>query len=132
MKKLFALILVFSLLLLSGCGSLAKGIELEETDGYTKITLDNFKGEEKLKIVNNVGEGSLYYKATITSGHLTVHYSEGVLWGTYELFEIDGESTDKGGVYVSSSGKLSIIISAKEATSGEILLVFSQSASPFE
>ena len=43
MKKLIAILLILSTLILSSCG-LAEGIELIETNEYAKITLDGFEG----------------------------------------------------------------------------------------
>lgn len=130
MKKLLAIALIFCLMFLSGCNTPKEGITFEENDKYVKITLDSFEGEEKIKLTNKVGEGSLYYLATVTSGSLSLSYSEGWFGDDYILFTIDAENTHDGGAYV-SGGKITITVSAEEATSGSVLIAFSNTSSPF-
>ena len=131
MKKLIAILLILSTLILSSCG-LPEGIELIETNEYAKITLDGFEGKEKIKLVNGVGEGSLYYKTNITNGSIDVSFSDGLTPEALPLFKADSENNSNGGTYVSAGGKVTVIITASEAATGEIVFVFSQSSSPFK
>ena len=131
MKKILAIILALCTLCLSSCGLFSQGVEVEQSNEYTKIALDNFKGKTKIVISHDSpNESGLYYSTNITSGSVTVSCDQGLLWDTDELFTADADNnlTD-GGYYIdSSTSKITIIIEAKQETSGEILLKFE----PFE
>ena len=133
MKKLLAIILLFSVFLFSGCNLSNKGVAVSETGEYVKITLDNFEGNQKIQIKHeNPSECSLYYKTSISDGSLTLYYDEGLLWKTKQLFCASVGSDANSGIYVDSSvGKLTIIIKSTQVTSGEILFCFSAESSPF-
>ena len=134
MKKLLAIVLMFSVFLLSGCNLSNKGVSVSETGEYTKITLDNFEGNQKIQIKHdNPGECSLYCKTNITDGSLTLYYDEGLLWETKQLFFASVGSDANSGTYIDSSvGKVTIIIESSQPTSGEILFCFSAESSPFD
>ena len=131
MKKILAIILVLCTLCLSSCGLFNQGVEVEQSNEYTKIILDNFEGKKKIEIPHeSSNESGLYYSTSITSGCITVSCDQGLLWDTDELFTADSDNniTD-GGYYIdSSTSKITIIIVAEQKTSGEILLGFT----PFE
>ena len=131
MKKILAIILMICTICLSSCGLFSQGVEVEQSNEYTKIALDNFKGKTKIVISHDSpNESGLYYSTNITSGSVTVSCDQGLLWDTDELFTADADNnlTD-GGYYIdSSTSKITIIIEAKQETSGEILLKFE----PFE
>ena len=132
MKKIICAFFALLMLFLSGCALGESGIEMEQTNGYARITLDQFEGEKKIKIENTAGEGSLYYITYITSGAVTVDYTEGWPWPEARLCRADAAHNTNGGTYLVGGKYVYIIVSAKEKTSGEILLVCSQSTSPFE
>lgn len=131
MKKILAIILMLCTCCLSNCGIFTKGVEIEQSNEYTKMILDNFEGKKKIEISHDSpNEGGLYYSTNITSGSLTVLCDLGLLWDTDELFTVDADNnlTD-GGYYIDSSiSKITIIIESEQKTSGEILLGFT----PFE
>ena len=131
MKKILAITLVLCTLCLSSCGIVTKGVEVEQSNEYTKIVLDNFEGKKKIEIPHNSpNESGLYYSTSITSGCVTVSCDQGLLWNTDELFTADADNnlTD-GGYYIdSNTSKITIIIESEQKTSGEILLGFT----PFE
>ena len=131
MKKILAIILVHCVLCLSSCGIITKGVEVEQSNEYTKIVLDNFEGKKKIEIPHDSpNESGLYYRTSITSGCIPVSCDQGLLWDTDELFTADSDNnlTD-GGYYIdSSTSKITIIIESEQKTSGEILLGFT----PFE
>ena len=134
MKKLFSMVLLISMLLLSSCTQLNKSITLENTGEIIKITLDNFKGSEKIKIKHeNSGECSLYYKTSINKGSVDISYDQGWIWDEYPLSSISSDKNTNGGVYIDSSVKtVTIILDAREESSGEIFFCFSKDASPFK
>ena len=127
MKKLLAITLLLCTLCLSSCGTVTKGVEVEQSNEYTKIILDNFEGKKKIEIPHDSpNESGLYYSTNITSGSVTVYYDQGLLWDTDELFTADADNnlTD-GGYYIdNNTSKITIIIVAEQKTSGEILLGF--------
>ena len=131
MKKILAIILVLFTFCLSSCGLSSKGITVEQSAEYTKIVLDNFKGESKVEIAHDsLNESGLYYSTNITTGSVTVLCDQGLLWDTYKLFtaDVDNNITD-GGYYIdSSTTKITIIIESEHETSGTILIGFA----PFE
>ena len=53
MKKLLVVIFMCCIIWFSSCGITAKGITIEESEGYTKVVLDNFSGEAKFEIKKN-------------------------------------------------------------------------------
>lgn len=122
MKKLLALLIIFSVLSLSGCKQ--KGITVEQNDEYTKITLDNFKGCETVKIPRTPKEGALYYKTDITKGSISSSYDLGIFWNTEKLVDADENNNSIGGGYYidGSTSEISIIIEAEVKTSGEIYI----------
>ena len=127
MKKILAIILVLCVLCLSSCGIVTKGVEVEQSNEYTKIILDNFEGKKKIEIPHDSpNEGGLYYSTNITSGSVTVSCDQGLLWDTNELFTADTDNNLTDGSYYidSSTSKITIIIESKQKTSGEILLGF--------
>lgn len=129
MKKLLVVIFMCCIICFSSCGITAKGITIEESEGYTKVVLDNFSGEAKFEIKKNSnGECGLYYYADITKGNVTVYYDQGWLWDEYKLFTSDVNSVvNGGGEYIdNSTSKITIIIKTDTLTSGEILLGFNQ------
>jgi hypothetical protein len=131
MKKILAIILVLYVLCLSSCEKATKGVEVEQSNEYTKIILDNFEGKKKIEIPHDSpNEGGLYYSTNITNGSVTVSYDEGWLWEAYELFSVSNDTNSIGGGYYidSSTSRIIIIIEAEQKTSGEILLGFA----PFE
>jgi hypothetical protein len=131
MKKILAIILVLFMLCLSSCGIVTKGVEVEQSNEYTKIILDNFEGKKKIEIPHDSpNEGGLYYSTNITSGSVTVSCDQGLLWDTDELFTADTDNNLTDGSYYidSSTSKITIIIESEQKTSGEILLGFA----PFE
>ena len=127
MKKILSFILLPFALCFSSCGIVTKGVEVEQSDEYTKIILDNFEGNKKIEISHDSpNESCLYYSTNIKSGSVTVSCDQGLLWDTDELFTADADNnlTD-GGYYIdSSTSKITIIIMAEQKTSGEILLGF--------
>ena len=127
MKKILAIILVFCMLCFSSCGMVTKGVEVEQSNEYTKIILEDFEGKTKIEISHDSpNESGLYYSTSITSGCVTVSCDQGLFWDTDELFTADANNnlTD-GGYYIdSSTSKITIIIMAEQKTSGEILLGF--------
>ena len=131
MKKILAIILVLCTLCLSSCGIVTKGVEVEQSNEYTKIILDNFKGKKKIEIPHDSpNESGLYYSTNIASGSVTVSCDQGLLWDADELFTADADNnlTD-GGYYIdNNTSKITIIIESEQKTSGEILLGFT----PFE
>ena len=131
MKKILAIILVLCTLYLSSCGLFSQGVEVEQSNEYTKIVLDNFEGKKKIEIPHeSPNESGLYYSTSITSGCITVSCDQGLLWDTDELFTADSDNnlTD-GGYYIdNNTSKITIIIESEQKTSGEILLGFT----PFE
>ena len=131
MKKILAIILVFCMLCFSSCGMVTKGVEVEQSNEYTKIILDNFEGKKKIEIPHeSSNESGLYYSTNITSGSVTVYCDQGLLWDADELFTAyaDNNLTD-GGYYIdNNTSKITIIIESEQKTSGEILLGFT----PFE
>ncbi|MBE6532978.1 MAG: hypothetical protein E7676_05700 [Ruminococcaceae bacterium] len=131
MKKLFAVILLLSTLCVSSCVPFAKGVDVEKLDDCTKITLDNFKGEKKIKVAHDSpNEGALYYKTDITDGSVKVYYDLGILWDEQKLFEADADSSAVGGGYYidNNTAEFTVIIESDSGVSGEILLGFE----PFE
>ena len=73
MKKILANILVLCTLCFSSCGIVTKGVEVEQSNEYTKIILDNFEGKKKIEIPHkSPNESGLYYSTNITSGSVTV------------------------------------------------------------
>ena len=131
MKKILAILLVFCTLYLSSCGIFTKGVEVEYSNEYTKIMLDNFKGKKKIEIHHDSpNESGLYYSANITSGSLTVFCDRGLIWDADELFTADADNNLTGGGYYidNNTSKITIIIKSEQKTSGEILLGFT----PFE
>ena len=131
MKKILAIILVLYTLCLSSCGLFSQGVEVEQSNEYTKIVLDNFEGKKKIEIPHDsLNESGLYYSTNITSGGVTVSCDQGLLWDADKLFTADANNnlTD-GGYYIDNdTSKITIIIVAEQKTSGEILLRFT----PFE
>ena len=131
MKKILAIILMICTICLSSCGLFSQGVEVEQSNEYTKIVLDNFEGKKKIEIPHDSpNESGLYYSTSITSGCVTMSCDQGLLWDTDELFTADADNnlTD-GGYYIdSNTSKITIIIESKQKTSGEILLGFT----PFE
>ena len=131
MKKLLAIILVLFTLSLSSCGLFNQGVDVEQGNDYTKITLNNFEGKKKIEIPHDsLNESGLYYSTNIKSGGVTVFCDQGLLWDADKLFTADADNnlTD-GGYYVdNNTSKITIIIVTKQKTSGEILLRFT----PFE
>ena len=131
MRKILAIILLLCTLCLSSCGIVTKGVEVEQGDEYAKIMLDNFEGKKKIEIPHDSpNESGLYYSTSITSGCVTVSCDQGLLWDADMLFTADADNnlTD-GGYYIdNNTSKITIIIEAKQKTSGEILLGFT----PFE
>ena len=127
MKKILAIMLVLCVLCLSSCGIITKGVEVEQSNEYTKIVLDNFEGKKKIEIPHDSpNESGLYYSTSITSGCVTVSCDQGLLWDTDELFTADADNnlTD-GGYYIdNNTSKIAIIIVAEQKTSGEILFKF--------
>lgn len=134
MKRLISIIIIISMLLLSGCNFSSKGLAVEESDEVIKVTLDNFKGTEKIKIKHeNPGECSLYYKTSISEGGVSMSYKEGWLFGPYPMLSPSVGSDVNSGVYIDSSTTTVIItFEAAEATSGEILFCFKSDSSPFK
>ena len=67
---------------------------------------------------------------SITSGSLTAHFDQGWLWEPEKLFDASaGDSFADGGHYVdSSTAKITVILTADSAVSGEIFIGFE----PFE
>ncbi len=133
MRKFLSIIIAVSLLFLSSCTSQSQGIIVEESDGYIKIILDHIEGKRKIELKHtNPGECSLYYTTDITEGSINVSYDPGFLWDPLQLFTAASDTNTNGGTYIDSSiKKVTIIIDAPQAASGEILLCFSASASPF-
>ena len=130
MKKILALILMLCTISLSSCGIFTKGVEVEHSNGHTKIILDNFVGRKKIEIPHDSpNESGLYYSpysTNIISGSVTVYCDQGLLWDAEELFTADADNnlTD-GGYYIdNNTSKITIIIVAEQKTSGEILLGF--------
>ena len=131
MKKILAIILVLCTLCLSSCGLFSQGVEVEQSNEYTKIVLDNFEGKKKIEIPHeSPNESGLYYSTSITSGCITVSCDQGLLWDTDELSTADADNNlIDGGYYIdSNTNKITIIIESEQKTSGEILLGFT----PFE
>ena len=131
MKKLLAIILVLCMFCLSSCEITIKGIEVEQSNEYTKITFDNFDGKKTIEIPHDSpNESGLYYSTNITSGSVTVSCDQGLLWDTDKLFAADAANniTD-GGYYIdSSTSKITIIIDSNSSVTGEIYIGFK----PFE
>ena len=131
MKKILAIMLVLCTLCLSSCGIVTKGVDVEQSNEYTKIILDNFEGKKKIEIPHeSPNESGLYYSTSITSGSVTVSCDQGLLWDTDELFTADTDNnlTD-GGYYIdSSTSKITIIIDSNSSVTGEIYIGFK----PFE
>ena len=131
MKKLLAIILVLCMFCLSSCEITIKGIEVEQSNEYTKITFDNFDGKKTIEIPHDSpNESGLYYSTNITSGSVTVSCDQGLLWSVDKLFTVDADNnlTD-GGYYIdSSASKISIIIESESNVTGEIYIGFK----PFE
>ena len=131
MKKLLAIILLLCTLYLSSCGLFNQGVDVEQGNDYTKITLNNFEGKKKIEIPHeSPNESGLYYSTSITSGCITVSCDQGLLWDTDELSTADADNnlTDSGYYIDSNTNKITIIIASEQKTSGEILLGFT----PFE
>ena len=126
MKKLFAILIIFSLLVLSGCKQNENGVSVETNGEYTKITLDNFKGSETVKIPCTPREGALYYKTNITKGGIKSFYDLGVFWKTERLVDADASNNSIGGGYYvdASTGEITIIIESDSKTSGELFVGF--------
>ena len=131
MKKIFALLLVLSLLCLSSCDRFHQNVKAQENNDCVMIKLDNFKGKKKINISHNSSnESGLYYSTNLTHGNVTVSCDCGLFWDVDQLFQADAENnlTD-GGYYIDSNiKKITIIIVADKKTSGEILSGFT----PFE
>ena len=131
MRKILVMVLVLGLLCFSSCGIVTKGVEVEQSNEYTKITLDQFKGKTKVEIPHNSpNEGGLYYSTSITSGSVTLSYDQGLLWNAEELLTADADNnlTDGGAYIDSGTSTITIILEAAQEVSGEILLGFT----PFE
>ena len=127
MKKILTSILLICSLFLPSCGILPKGVEIEQTNQYTKITLDNFQGKKKIKIPHtSPNESGLYYRTSIISGSVLVSCDQGILWDTDTLFTADADNnlTDVGYYIDNNTSEITIIIETEQTTSGEILFTF--------
>lgn len=129
MKKLLSALLVFALILscLTACETFTKGVTVDETEEYTKITFDNFEGKKKIKLTHDSpNEGALYYKTDLTVGSLQAAYDLGILWDTENLFEASADNQSIGGGYYidSSTNKITIVFHADEPVSGEVIISF--------
>ena len=133
MKKLLSILVLVSLCILALTSCMRDGsITVKENGSYVTITLDQFAGEKRIKIPNNVGEGTLFYKSSITEGNVTVSHTDGWFWPEYEMFTADEKNNTTGSMYLVGGDEEIIIITAEEAASGEIVLICARSSSPFE
>ena len=123
-KRILSILTVLVIMLSIISCNKSEGIEYTEGENSVRFSLTGFCGEYKLKVRRtDLGEGAIYYNATLGSGSICVSYDTKMLSGG-ELFKIDSyEQANGSGGYVEGSS-LYIIIAADEVSYGTVIISF--------
>lgn len=132
MKKLLALILMTTLCLccLISCDMFGKaeGLTYEKYENCAVFTFDDFEGKATIKLDRtDLGEGAIYYQATLEEGAVCVKYEYA---GVHELVELTADDEmpiNSSGGYVEGN-KIEITFEANSPVSGEIIIAFTEDA----
>ena len=129
MRKIIAFCLMITMVTcFSSCRAKNSSVTVEEDGNIIKIIIDNFSGEEKIKIDHEgMGEGTLFCSVLITEGKLkAVSRGNSVFSRDQEFFDVDAKDGRKNdGVYVDANVKtVTLILAANEQTSGIVYLSF--------
>ncbi len=139
MKKLLILLLILSLIFLSGCAIIPSdkdamalaGITHEPGTNHSKFILNGFEGKYSVKLDREgLGDGTIYYYADLTLGDITVSYDLGTLFDAEPLFTASAESSVSSvGGYVYSD-TVYLIIESSSSASGTVIIDFKEPITP--
>lgn len=129
MKRFLSIVLIIAMMIsIVGCASYEGSVVVETEEKIIKITLDNFSGEEEIKIDHEgIGEGTLFCSVLITEGKLkAVRKNDSIFSRDQEFFDVDAKDGRKNdGVYVEEKVKnVTLILTSDEETSGIVYLCF--------
>ena len=143
MKKVFILlsaaVLIISFAIsLTSCGTnedntgYDPSLKCERYENCAVFTFDDFSAQEPASFEltrTSIGEGAIYYAINLDKGALAVTYKDTLSHVIQPLvsFSSDNEPANGSGGYV-EGGKITVILEAESAVSGEVIIAFDEDA----
>ena len=129
MKRTISLILIIlTLFSVVSCSANKGTVSVSEEGNVIKITVDEFRGKEKIKINHEeIGDGTMFCSVMVTEGSLQAFTRESGLFASdQEYFDVDaGDGRENEGVYVFEGiSFITLTLIADEPTSGIVYICF--------